>query len=156
MVDNYAIAYTQVYNIINTLDSKDKSKIPNAEILYIKNHMDTEYKFLYDPKKSLKNNNVSKDAAIIILYLWKKYFLNEEKYETLAGVLQKNDIAYQEALREQFSTDKIFNNKDRTSKEIHNEKINESKVEKDKQLIVYEYKWYQKVIDKLKKLLNKE
>lgn len=156
MVDNYAIAYTQVYSIINSLDSKEKSKIPNEEILYIKNHMDKAYKFLYDPKKSLKNNNVSKDAAIIILYLWKKYFLNKEKYATLEGILQKNDIAYQEELSEKFSIDKIFNNNDGILKEIYNENINESEVENKKELVVYEYKWYQKIIDKLKEFLNKE
>lgn len=144
MVDNYAIAYTQVYSIINALDSKEKNKIPNEEILYIENHMDKAYEFLYNPEKSLKNNNVSKDAAIILLYLWKKYFLNKEKYATLEKILQKNDIANQEALNEKFSSDKIFNNN------------NESKVENEQELIVYEYKWYKKIIDKLKKFLNKE
>lgn len=144
MVDNYAIAYTQVYSIINALDSKEKSKIPNEEILYIENHMDKAYEFLYNPEKSLKNNNVSKDAAIILLYLWKKYFLNKKKYATLEKVLQKNDIANQEALNEKFSSDKIFNNN------------NESKVENEQELIVYEYKWYKKIIDKLKKFLNKK
>lgn len=148
MVEMYAKAYTEVYTIINTLDNNEKNKIPHEEIEYIKQHMDKMYSFSYDSKKSLKTNNVSREAATILLYLWKEYFLNKEKYAVLENILKKNEITAQEELSKKYSVDKIFNNNKNT------EDCNEDYVSKN-ELVIYEVKWYQKIIDKIKRFFNK-
>ncbi len=148
MVEMYAKAYTEVYTIVNTLDNNEKNKIPHEEIEYIKQHMDTMYSFSYDSKKSLKNNNVSREAATILLYLWKEYFLNKEKYAMLENILKKNEITAQEELSKKYSLDKIFNN-DKNSRDYNEEHANKN------ELVIYELKWYQKIMDKIKSFFNK-
>lgn len=144
MIDNYARAYTEIYSIIDGLDSSEKDRIPTDEIIYIKEHMDNTYNFKYNSKKTLKENNISKETAIIFVYLCKNYLIEREKQEVLEDILKINERIIQNKLYEKYNRNKL-------SKEIQ-ENFNNTTNYNDKtsELIVYEDNLYRKVLNILR------
>ena len=70
MVDNkYAIAYSEVLEILKHIPLEDYNKIPKTKIELFKTNADNEYTFNYDPSKTLEEQNVSNITKGIIILL---------------------------------------------------------------------------------------
>lgn len=146
MIDNYSRAYTEIYSIIDELDSSEKAKIPTDEIIYIKEHMDNTYNFKYNSKKTLKENNVSKETAIIFVYLCKNYLIEQEKQEVLDDILELNERLVLKEIHSQYYNE-IWNKE--------KEKIDNSKnYNEANELTIYKDIWYKKILDIIKNLLK--
>ena len=60
MVDNkYAIAYSEILEILKHIPIEDYNKIPKDKIEIFETYANKEYNFEYDPQKTLKEQNVS-------------------------------------------------------------------------------------------------
>lgn len=77
MVDNkYAVAYSEVLEILKYIPVEDYNKIPETKIELFKANANNDYTFNYNPNKTLEEQNVSNIAKGIIMLLW----LNRQIY----------------------------------------------------------------------------
>lgn len=63
---DYQIACKEVIEILKFVKKEDLEKIPKDEIEILNNNANIEYKFTYNPKINIKEQNVSKIAKAII------------------------------------------------------------------------------------------
>lgn len=88
--EEYANAYSEVLGILKFISKEDYDKIPENKIELFKLNSNKEYKFLYNPEKTLDAQNVSKRAKAIIGILFRDYWANEEQSKKIK-IKQKND-----------------------------------------------------------------
>ena len=72
----YANAYSEVLEILKFISKEDYNKIPASKIELFKLNSNKEYKFTYNPNKTLDEQNVSKRAKAIIGILFKDNILH--------------------------------------------------------------------------------
>ena len=63
---DYQIACKEVIEILKFVKKEDLEKLPKDEIEILNNNANIEYKFTYNPKINIKEQNVSKIAKAII------------------------------------------------------------------------------------------
>lgn len=76
---NYRKAFSEVYSIIEVLDNKLKSRIPDGVINMIECARDKNYIFQYDNTKSIDKQNISNEAQSIIAFLYKNYMCSDDE-----------------------------------------------------------------------------
>lgn len=85
----YANAYSEVLEILKFISKEDYEKIPASKIELFKLNSNKEYKFTYNPEKTLDEQNVSKRAKAIIGILFRDYWATEIQREK---IIKKQDI----------------------------------------------------------------
>lgn len=85
MVDNieYGIAYSEVLGILRYIPLKDYNKIPKRKIKAFERNANKDYKFYFNPSKTLDEQNVSKRAKAIIGILFRDYWATEIQREKI-------------------------------------------------------------------------
>lgn len=130
------IAFTQVLNILNNIESEYYEKIPKDIIeLFTQNNI--EYYQYYDENGQTK---ISDLAEQILCYLNLEYWCNEQEKKILIEKYKKND----ENLERKYDISSIFERKEKVKQESRN---NEKKEEL--QLIEYKQNWIMKLINKI-------
>ena len=79
----FSNACKEVLEILKFVKRNDLEKIPKIEIDILERNQNTEYKFIYNPTKSIKDQMVSKMAKGIIAYYFYKYIAKEEQKEII-------------------------------------------------------------------------
>ena len=146
MVDvKYAVAYSEVLEILKHIPISEYNKIPKEKINMFKKNASKEYKCNYIPSKTLTEQNVSKTAKGIIAILFRDYWATPEQKEKIIQK-QKNDrMALEEEKANKYNPNDIFKEK---GIKIDNDK-NVSLVKVAKQ------KWHEKILTFIKKIFNK-
>lgn len=139
MTSTYTKAYTEVLEILKYLPEKERNKIPSDKIDFYKKNKDNNYKFHFEPYKSLKEQNISREANAIIVSLFKQFFATPNQQETLQKILLQNEKIYQNKMREKYNPNDIFKK---------NIKQNNNDIVKYKESI------FKKIINKLKNIFN--
>ena len=111
MSDTYGRAYTEILEILEKLPRSQYDKIPKSEIVFFNTNRDKEYEFKYNSLKTLKEQNVSRKTATILVYLYEKYFCSEKQKEKLERVLIQNENERENKLKEKYKYEDIFKNK---------------------------------------------
>lgn len=83
---DYAKSLVEVEQILKHLPQPYLAKIPKDILNYIKENKDRNYKWEYDVKKKLKNQDVKRDTIAILSYLNIKYLLNNEQVEYMKKI----------------------------------------------------------------------
>lgn len=137
----YANAYTEVLEILKFVSKEDYEKIPQNKIELFKTNSNKDYKFIYDPKKTLDEQDVSKRAKAIIGLLFRDYWATDIQREKIIRK-QRNDRLILEKQKESlYDVENIFNKRN-FNKEI--------KVEENTEMIVYKESIIKKCINKIK------
>ena len=77
----YANAYTEVLDILKYISKEDYEKIPKSKIKVFEENSNKNYSCKYDVNKTLKEQNVSEIAKMIIAILCRDYWTtNEQRY----------------------------------------------------------------------------
>ena len=84
----YAIAYTEVLEILKHISKEDLKKIPNNKIELYRRYCDKNYTFSYEPSKTLEEQNVSKIAKAIIALLYRDYWSTPVQKEKIIATQQ--------------------------------------------------------------------
>lgn len=148
MSDKIRKAYSEVYEILQLLDDNYIDKVPKKFMDFIKKEKDNDYIANIKPNVSLEEQELLEDTINILAILKLDYWCeNEAEKQELLDILNKNEIEYQQKLREKYNPDNIFKNK-------HNQE--EQDIETHTELVEYkEKKWYQKLLIKIQKLFKK-
>ena len=131
----------EVDAVLEHLSRSDYEKIPEELIEAIKQNKDTDYVWIYDETKELKDQNLSRDTISILTYINMKFLLNEKQINYIQKILKENEKKSNEERMKKYNPNEIFtkkNNNENTSMVVHKEE-----------------KWYDKIFQKIKKILGK-
>ena len=77
----YEKAYLELYELIKRIPLKDRTKIPNDFIEFLKNKINSNYIFKYDKSKSLLDQDVMVETKALLVQLYEKYLSKPEEKE---------------------------------------------------------------------------
>lgn len=141
----YANAYSEVLEILKYISEEDYDKIPQNKIELFKTNSNKDYKFIYNPEKTLDEQNVSKRAKAIIGVLFRDYWATDSQREKIIIKQNNNRLFLEEQKKSLYDIEDIFR--------IRNVN-NENKVEEITQMIVNKESFIKKCINKIKFFLN--
>lgn len=148
--ENYACAYKEVIEVLKYTKREDVDKIPQCKIVLWKQNMKKDYNFKIDPKKTLEEQNLSKEAKAIIANIFKKYWATDYQKQRILEK-ERYDMQIEEEKKSlKYNTNDLFKNRNNNTN-ISN--INEN--ENTTTLIEYKEPFISKIINKIKQLLKK-
>ena len=151
MNKNNIKAYSEVYEIINLLEEEYSNRIPKKILDFFDEIRDKEYKPTIDVNKPLSEQNIEKDAIILLAILDLNYWCDseEEKKELLDIFNRNTEIKNQKnkELEEKYNLDNLFKKRQSISE-----------IGDDKELSLLEYKeqgLFKRIIEKIQKLFKR-
>lgn len=111
----YAMAYTEVIEILKHVPDEDVNKIPKEKLEFYKANMDTEYKYKLDMTKEFEEQEISDITKAILANIFRDYWATSYQKERIEAK-EKYDIEkLEEEKREKYNPDNVFkNNKEET------------------------------------------
>lgn len=145
----YAIAYSEVLEILKYIPIEDYNKIPKTKIKLFETNANNSYSFTYNPDKTLEEQEVSKIAKGIIAILFRDYWATDTQKEKIIAKQNYDRKILEVQKREIYDPNNVFKN---------NKKDIMDNVEKEQNLALIEtkeVKWYKKIFKFLIKVLRK-
>lgn len=109
MINNKAIAYAEVYEILSYMDKATVMKIPIELLNMIKENRDKTYKTKIDKNDIFNNKNISQLSLSIIAYLDLNYWATEEEKKVLLEKYKENGRLVEIEKQKKYGKD-IFEN----------------------------------------------
>ena len=151
MVDNkYAVAYSEVLEILKHIPLEDYNKIPKTKIELFETNADNEYTFNYDPSKTLEEQNVSNITKGIIILLFRDYWATEIQRNKIIAKQNYDRMNLEEKKKGKYNTDNIFANLYKNSFTDNTENKQELAL-----VEINDMKWYTKVWRFIKNFFRK-
>ena len=91
MTKDYAMAYTEVLEILKHVPEEDVSKIPTQKIEFYKSNCDQNYDYKLDSSKEFKNQKMSKITKAILANIYRDYWAPLDEKEQII-LREKRDI----------------------------------------------------------------
>ncbi len=110
MTDTYNKAFTEVLEILEYLLKEEYDKISKEKLEILKENQDIHY-HKFDIKKSLNIKEISREANIILILLFKDCFATSIQKEKLENILINNEKKHQENLKEKYQIKELFKQK---------------------------------------------
>ena len=112
---DYAMAYTEVIEILKHVPDEDVNKIPKEKLEFYKANMDNEYKYKLDMTKEFEEQEISDITKAILANIFRDYWATSYQKERIEAK-EKYDIEkLEEEKREKYNPDNVFkNNKEET------------------------------------------
>ena len=132
MKNSFAIACTEVLEVLKYLPQNEYEKISKEEIELLESQKDSSFK--------VQGMNISKEANAIIIILWEKYFASQNEKEKLYNILKQNYKIEDTRKKEKYNYDNLFKEKKKESTAL---------------IEVKKEKWYEKIRDFFKKIIKK-
>ena len=149
MIDiEYANAYSEVLEILKYIPIKDYNKIPKNKIELFEKNANDENRFIYNPNKTLEEQNVTKRAKAIIAILFRDYWANEIQREKIIKKQNYDRIKLEEEKIKNYNPNNIFKNREIKYTEIPTSNITS--------MIEYKESVFKRVIDKIKSIFAKK
>lgn len=150
MKQEYAKAFTEVYEIFKLMPEELLNKIPKKFIEMIEEERDKEY---HPNIKEPIENEILQDETVVILSLIYRDFLctGEERkklQEKDAKEIQIVQEKLEKELREKYNPDDIFKNRNHKNEEL------ETLSEENKMITIQEKKWYEKIFNIIKRIFK--
>lgn len=135
----------QLYEIIDRLSMEDREKLPDNILRLIEVKIDG-YR-LDDKIISIDDIELTDEAKKYLGYIFLNYLANEDEKTEYQKIIFENEERYQADLRKKYDTKIMFQqNKIKIHKDI----------EKPTELAIVETKkWWNKIIDKFKRMIKK-
>lgn len=144
---NYKIAYSEVLEILKHISEEEYNKIPNDMIELFKTNANNDNEFVYNPNKTLEEQNVSETARTIIAILFRDYWATETQKEK---IIAKQNYDREKIKEEKYNYNNLFN-KNKKETEIQ-EEIKNNEVD----IISYKESIFKRIINKIKDILFKK
>lgn len=103
-------AAVEVLALLDNVSDEVYNKIPEDFINYLREIESFEYYFEYDTKKSLEEQNFSKEALKMIGLLYKDYICNDTERIEYEKLIQKYKFKEEEEKRKKYNPKDLFNN----------------------------------------------
>ena len=153
---NNANAYSEVLQVLKHISIEDYNKIPKNKMEFFIANANTDNEFIFDPSKTLNQQNVSKRAKAILAILFRDYWATPEQKKRIIAK-QKQDIQRIEEAKGHYEQNELFKNKDITEKneiQANEKKVNTINSNKEKEELPIEVK-KENILDKIKKFFRR-
>lgn len=107
----YAMAYTEVIEILKYVPDEDVRKIPEEKLEFYKNNMDNEYTYKLDMTKEFEEQEMSEITKAILANIFRDYWATPYQKERIEAKEKYDLEKLEEEKREQYNPDNIFKNK---------------------------------------------
>ena len=144
----YKIAYSEVLEILKYIPKEEFNKVPQDMLEMFKTNASNENQFIYDPNKTLQEQNVSEIARAIIAILFRDYWANKIQREKIIQKQNYDRIKLNEEKREKYNPDNIFKN--REIRTIENTTSNIVS------MIAYKESAFKRLLNKIKSIFAKK
>lgn len=102
-----------------------------------------------DKNKKLENQPISEDSKDLIGLIYYSYIASDDEKAEIERAWDENELKFQNELKKKYNVDNLFENRNKSN---YNFDENKNNIE----LIEYKENIFQKVINKIKKLVNKK
>lgn len=152
----YAIAVTEVLEILKTFSDEDVEKIPKKLIENFETYKLDDYDYKYDYSKPFSKIEMGVNTKAILGVIYRNYWCNEEEKAEYDRILQEN----QEKRLKKYKVNDLFSKNQEIEKENINSNSEENNIDDtentSKALIAYDdMKWYQKLKFNIAKFIKK-
>jgi len=144
----YRIAYAEILEILKHISEEEKEKIPINMIEMFKANAIEDSNFIYNPEKTLQEQNVSETALTIIAILYRDYWATKEQKQK---ILNFQNIEREKYKKEKYNVNDIFKNKKGNILENEISKISDE----ESSIVVKKNNFIQRIVEKIKKLFIK-
>ena len=107
----YAMAYTEVIEILKYVLDQDVQKIPKEKLDFYKANMDTEYNYKLDMEKDFGEQEMSDITKAILANIFRDYWATPYQKERIEAKEKYDLEKIEEEKREKYNTDNIFKNR---------------------------------------------
>ena len=147
MNNNYKMAFSEVYEILNLVSYDLISKIPVKLLKLIELGKDNSYAPNFTTSIGLEEQNLMKETIRILAIIKLNCWCTEKEKKEFISMLNENEKIFQEKSRESYNIDNIFKKAIKEDVVERNEKI-------DNQVTIFEYKEsiFKKIINKIKSI----
>lgn len=117
----YAMAYTEVSEILKYVPDEDVNKIPKEKLEFYKSNMDNEYSYKLDMTKEFEEQEMSDITKAILANIFRDYWATPYQKEIIEEKEKYDLEKLEEEKREKYNPDNIFKKKveqNNTQKEI--------------------------------------
>lgn len=122
MIDeNYKKACKEVIEILSYIPKEDYAKIPSEIINVLENDKDENYNFEYNPRKTLNEQNVSKQAKTIIAIFFRDYWSNEQQRKIIKKYENDYIRKMEEEKSKKYNPNEIFLKDNPVKENLENE-----------------------------------
>ena len=108
---NHANAYSEVLEILRFIPIQEYNKIPKEKLEVFERFSNKEYKFFYNPKKSLDENNVSNITKTIIAILFRDYWATTYQKQKIIAKENYDKAEIEKSKKEKYNADELFKTK---------------------------------------------
>ena len=141
----YAMAYTEVLEVLKYVPDEDVKKIPKEKLEFYKRNMDNEYDYKLDMTKEFEEQEMSDITKAILANIFRDYWATPYQKERIEAKEKYDLNMLEKEKREKYNPDNIFKKK-KEETVIEN---NNLPVEIKKETL------FKKLISFIKKILNK-
>ncbi len=157
VIENCSNTYTEVLEVLNCLNKEDFNKIPKEYIMYLKEHANKQYIFKYDKTKKLEEQNLTRDAKLILFFFFEEFGATKEQKEKIdrfkQNILKKEELEKQE----KYNYNNLFKKGNIQNKQLNNHEINNKIYSKKNCLIVAnKINIFHKILNYIKKFLKRK
>ncbi|MGN1327115.1 MAG: hypothetical protein ACI4VQ_03460 [Clostridia bacterium] len=147
-MNNYSEKLVEVDEVLHHLSIQNFNKIPKEIVSIINESKDKNYKWFYNENLPLEQQNLSRDAIIILSWINMEYLLNPEQKDFLKQIHKENEKVSEGEKIKKYNSSNIF-------KKPKYEKTNINRNEISIELIKVKNKnFIQKIFDKIKNLFK--
>ena len=140
----YAMAYTEVVEILKHVSDEDVKKIPEEKLEFYKSNMDNEYKYKIDITKKFEEQEMSDITKAILANIFRDYWATPYQKERIIAHENYDRQKIEKQKNDKYNPNDIFKIKNKNQEE----KANNLPVE-------HKEKFYKKILGFLKKIFNK-
>ena len=146
MLDETAIAYAEVDEILNLLEDDYINKVPENVKRFFKEERDNNYEPKIDVDIPLNEQNLKRETMVLLAILKLNYCCkDEDEKKAFLNELNENEREY----NEKYNPDNLFKNKKSNKLEENIEENNDLPIEYEEKNIIY------KILEKIKSLFRR-
>ena len=146
IMEEYGGAFVEVSEILKIFPEEELNKIPKSFIDLIERCKDVNYKYELEDGVELHNQEMTSETKTILSVIYRDYICTEEERAELIKEEIRENFWQDGQKRIKYDPNNIFKNNAEKN-------IVEKNVDTEKRLI--EFKWYEKIIIKIKEWFRK-
>lgn len=146
--EEYAVACTEVLEILNYISKEDYNKVPRDVIQVLEKNKKDDIVFLYNPWKDINEQKMSETGRIMFASFFRDYWATPEQREKIKSFQSNRRNIIEEEKQQRFDSKNLFK-----TKSIINEELEKSSEKPS--IIVYKENFLNKILNKIKKLFKR-
>lgn len=150
-MNKYANAFTEVYKILNCLNTEEFEKIPKKLITVIENNRNINYKYIVNDNTDLTQQEMLSETKAILFNIFVNYLSTPEQKEKINQIKYMNYERIEKQKREKYKTN-IFE-----EKEVKNIENNEKEQNRNIMALIEVKKesFFIKILNRIRRLIRK-